>query len=205
MNPIEPPLVAAPGLTAAELTLDDEPWLQRFFDENPLYFQAVHGEPARPDEAHEEIAEALPAGWPYTKKWVIGYRTADGPLAAMANVVSDLLAPSVWHVGTFIVATDRHGQGDAQQLYQGLEDWARRQGAQWMRLGVVSGNARAERFWLRQGFTQTRLRTGVVMGQRTNTLRVMCKPLAGGTLQDYLARVVRDRPEPEAEAAGRPG
>lgn len=202
---VEPLLTAAPGLTAMELTPSDEPLLQRFFVENPLYFLAVHGRPAEPLEAHEEINEPLPEGWPYTKRWIVGYVAADGRLAAMANVVSDLLAPQVWHVGTFIVATERHGRGDAQVLLQGLEAWAQAQGAQWLRLGVVSGHLRAERFWERQGFQQIRLRTGVVMGQRTNTLRVMCKPLAGGTLQDYLARVVRDRPEPEAEAAGRPG
>jgi hypothetical protein len=33
------------------------------------------------------------------------------------------------------------------------------------------------------------------MGQRVNTLRVMAKPLAGGTLEQYTALVIRDRPE----------
>jgi len=32
-------------------------------------------------------------------------------------------------------------------------------------------------------------------GEQTNTLRVMFKPLDGGTLEDYLALVPRDRPE----------
>jgi hypothetical protein len=31
------------------------------------------------------------------------------------------------------------------------------------------------------------------MGQRTNTVRVMLKPLAGGTLEEYLSLVERDR------------
>jgi GNAT superfamily N-acetyltransferase len=86
----------------------------------------------------------------------------------MANVVSDLLAPTVWHIGTFIVATSRHGRGDAQVIYDNLEAWARRNGAQWLRLGVVKGNLRAEHFWERQGFAQTRLRPGVSMGRLTN-------------------------------------
>jgi GNAT superfamily N-acetyltransferase len=111
------------------------------------------------------------------------------------NVVSDLLAPTVWHIGTFIVATSRHRSGDAQALYQELESWARGNGARWLRLGVVSGNARAERFWERQGFAQTRLRVGVNMGTLSNTVRVMFKALAGGSLQDYLALVERDRPD----------
>jgi hypothetical protein len=116
----------------------------------------------------------------------------------MANVVSDLLAPSVWHIGTFIVATSRYGAGDAQVLYRSLESWALRSGACWLRLGVVRGNARAERFWEREGFSQARLRTGVEMGKLTNTLRVMFKPLAGGSMVQYLALVNRDRPEDES-------
>jgi hypothetical protein len=58
----------------------------------------------------------------------------------------------------------------------------------------VPGRVRAERFWERQGYVQTRLREGVVMGQRTNTLRVMVKPLGENTVQEYLQRVARDRP-----------
>lgn len=182
-------------LRVLELRAGAEPLLQRFFEENPMYFESVNGEPPQPNEAHEEIRGALPAGWPYTKKWVIGYADAQGSLVAMANFVSDLLAPGVWHIGTFIVATSRHGNGDAQVLYRTLESWAHRHGAQWLRLGVVQGNVRAERFWERQGFVQTRVRSGVSMGRRINTLRVMFKPLAGGSMAQYLTLVERDGPE----------
>ena len=68
------------------------------------------------------------------------------------------------------------------------------QGARWLRLGVVRGNARAERFWERCGYVQVRERGPVQMGRKTNLLRVMVKPLAGGTLDEYLALVARDRP-----------
>lgn len=182
-------------LRAVELAAGSEPLLQRFFDDNPLYFETHHGQPAQPGEAHDEIHGELPAGWPFTKKWIVGYVQGDGRLAAMANLVSDLLAPTVWHVGTFIVATQRHGSADAQVLYASLEDWARGNGARWMRLGVVQGNTRAERFWASRGYVQTRLRTGVPMGRLTNTVRVMFKPLEGGSLDEYLALVERDRPE----------
>jgi len=192
--PLPPSL---PALQAIELGAGSEALLQRFFDDNPLYFVLVNGEPATPGEAHDEIHGALPDGWSYTKKWVIGYLGDDGALAAMANVVSDLLVPGVWHIGTFIVATSRHGSGDAQALYRGLESWALGHGARWLRLGVVRGNARAERFWERNGFTQTRLRDGVSMGKLTHTLRVMVKPLTGEPMSRYLALVERDRPDAE--------
>lgn len=187
-------------LKVIELRHGTEALLQQFFEENPLYFLSVNGEPAQPQEAHDEIHGPLPAGWACTKKWVLGYVDSAGRLAAMANIVSDLLAPGVWHIGTFILATARHGSGDAQLLYRSLEEWAARNGARWLRLGVVHGNRRAERFWERHGFTEARLRRGIAMGKRTNTLRVMFKPLAGGSLEEYLKVVERDRPTPDDAA-----
>lgn len=151
--------------------------------------------PAGPDEAHEEVHGELPAGWPFTKKWIMGFEDDTPSLIGMASVVSDLLAPAVWHIGLFMAATRMHGSGVAQGLYRQLEDWAHSHGAHWLRLGVVRGNARAERFWERNGFVEVRTRTGVEMGKLVNKLRVMAKPLAGGTLAEYRALVSRDRPE----------
>jgi GNAT superfamily N-acetyltransferase len=184
------------ALRTVEIGAGDEPLLQRFFDENPAYFMAVHGEPAGPDEAHEEILAQPPAGWSFTKKWLVGYVDATGSLVAIADVITDLLAPGVWHIGLFIVATARHGNGDAQRLHHGLERWAADHGARWLRLGVVSGNARAERFWQSMGYTQVRTREGITMGKLTNTVRVMVKPLDGQTVEGLLSLVPRDRPEP---------
>ncbi len=187
------PSTALPGLRVVELGLADEAMLQAFFDANPAYFLVVQGEPAGPSAAREELASTLPDGWPFTRRWNLGWVDGDGRLAAMAEVIGDLLAPGVWHVGLFIVETARHGGGDATALYGELEDWARRSGAAWMRLGVVEGNDRAERFWTARGFAVLRSRGGHAMGSRTNVIRTMFKPLRGGTREAYLALVVRDR------------
>lgn len=103
------PLLASPlrDMRSLELVPGSEALLQRFFEANPQYFLAVSGEPPRPEEAFDEIHEALPEGWSFTKKWVIGFADASGELAAMANVVSDLLAKDVWHISTFIIETAR--------------------------------------------------------------------------------------------------
>ena len=192
------PASPIPSLQTLELTSAQAPLLQRFFDDNPAYFLATSGEAAGPNEAIEEITGELPTGWSFTKKWVIGYRDPTGSLVAMANVVSDLLASSVFHVGTFIVATARHGSGDAQALYRSLERWAVASGATFMRLGVVQGNARAERFWASEGYVRVRDRPGIPMGPRTVTVQVMVKPIAGGSLDHYLALVPRDRTDDDA-------
>ena len=177
-----------------ELTPECEAMLQRFFEANPEYYERFYGEPPGPGEAHEEIHDALPSGWSFTKKWLIGYQDATGELVAMAHVVSDLLAPSVWHIGFFVVATSRQGSGLAGPLYEALEGWMRSNGAEWLRLGVVAGNTRGERFWEARGYLETRTRTEVPYRKRTQTMRVMYKPLAGGTLEQYRLLVPRDRP-----------
>jgi GNAT superfamily N-acetyltransferase len=184
------------SLNTVELSLAHEAQLQRFFEANPDYFLAVHGEPARPGEAREQIQDEPPPGWTFARRCLIGYQDSTKSLVAVAEIISDLLVPSVWHIGLFIVATSCHGTGTAQALYQGLEAWAAASGAKWLRLGVVQGHTRAERFWKSMAFIQTRTRSGVPAGKRVNTLRVMFKPLAGGTLEQYLAIIERDRPEP---------
>jgi len=188
------PVSPIAGLTAIDLTSVHVPALQRFFVANPAYFLTVQGEPARPDEAREEIEDPLPEGIPHTRKWVMGFVRPDGEIVALAHLVSDIFAPTVWNISTFMLDSARHGSGDARRLYDCVEDWACRSGARWLRLGVVIGNVRAERFWASCGFVQTRTRSGYQIGNQLNELRVMFKPLAGGSMADYLALVPRDRP-----------
>jgi len=195
MHSSRPPLFSAGNLRSIELHSEDIPELQSFFDANPEYFLAVEGRPAGPTEAYLEFIDEPPDGWSFTKKWLLGFVDETGSLVGTAEVVSDLLAQQVWHIGLFIVATPRHGKGDAQALYQALEDWVVRNGARWLRLGVVEGNERAERFWQKMGYVEVSRCNGVEMGDLVNTVRRMVKPLTGGALAEYLALAPRDRPE----------
>jgi len=169
--------------------------LQRFYEENPEYSRLVEGEPPGPDAAQKEFDAMPPAEWPLKKKWIIGFRDAEGELIAMADLLEDLFVAGVWHLGLFIVATRLHGRGVGRQLYGALERWVRERGGKWCRLGVVVGNARAERFWPQCGYREVRMRLAVPYGRKVNDIRVMVKPLAGGRLNDYLQAVARDRPE----------
>ena len=183
------------GEAAFELTEADIPPLQAFFDANPEYYFAVGGEPPRADEAAQEFRDLPPAHMSFGKRWMIGFTDERGDLIGMASVLSDFLAPTVWHLGLFIVATALHGSGTAARLYRSLEGWMKADGAAWVRLGVVLGNQRAEAFWEKAGYTEIRRRFDVEIGLRTNTLRVMAKPLAGGGFDRYLQLIERDRPE----------
>jgi len=192
---LAPALFAGESWRAKEMGEADIPRLRAFFEANPEYHLAVNGVPPSPTEAREEWDSLPPPDFRYEKRWLIDVAGADGSMAAMANVVSDMLAGGVWHIGLFIVATRLHGAGASREMYGAMETWMRSRGAQWIRLGVVAGNARAERFWEKMGYVQVRKRLSVSMGARVNDIRVMVKPLAGGAIAEYLARVARDRPE----------
>jgi GNAT superfamily N-acetyltransferase len=178
-----------------EMPAESIPRLQRFFEDNPEYHFAVEGRPPPPGTARELFESLPPAGWPFERKWLLEFSAAGGEMTAMADVISNLFVDGVWHIGLFVVATPLHGRGAAHGIYNDLEDWMREGGARWLRLGVVEGNARAERFWERLGYVEVRRRLDVAMGERINNLRVMVKPLAMATIPEYLALVARDRPE----------
>lgn len=172
----------------------DLPALQRFFEANPEYFLAVSGLRPSASEAQEEFDALPPPEMTFDERWLIGYVAPEGGLVAFASILGGFLAPHVWHIGLFIVATQLHGTGVARPLYDALEAWMRSRGAQWIRLGVVEGNARAEAFWYKAGYREVRTREGVTMGIRTNTVRVLAKALGDEGLDRYLKRVRRDNP-----------
>ena len=170
------------------------PRLQRLFDTNPEYFIAVNGLPPRPDEAAREYDDLPPAHMPFDRRLVLGVEDGEERLLGVASVLSDFLAEGVWHIGLFLVDKSLHGTGEAGTIYRGLERWMRDEGAEWIRLGAVVGNRRAERFWEKMGYVETRRREGVAMENRVNDLHVFAKPLAGGELATYLRLVPRDVP-----------
>jgi GNAT superfamily N-acetyltransferase len=187
-------LFATRSAQCVELTREGIPRLQRFLEENPEYDLTVNGEAPHADEAKEEFESMPPPEWPLGRKWYLAFEDRDRAMIAVADVLSDLFVAHVWHIGLFIVATRLHGSGVAHELYEGLEQWMRSRGARWSRLGVVAGNARAERFWAKMGYIEVRRRHDIAMGRRRNDLRVMSKPLAGGSIDEYLTLVSRDRP-----------
>jgi GNAT superfamily N-acetyltransferase len=198
MHDLRSSLFDAGRLHAVELDASDVPALQRFFEANPEYFLNVTGEGPAADEALHELHDAPPADVTLSRTWLLGFVDDAGALVGMANVASDFMAGGVWLIGLFVVASSLHGTGTSQALYRALESWVRGNGARWIRLAVVVGNVKPERFWRKVGYTEVRRRSGVAMGERVNTLRIMVKPLAGGEVAEYLALVARDRPEATA-------
>lgn len=187
-------LFATPAFHVRELERADIALLQALYDANPEYFLAVNRRHAGPDEAREAFDAVPPPHIGFHRRWHAGVFDEQRALAGVVDVLSDMCAPGVWHIGLFLMATRLHGGGAAAEVYDALEHWIRRAGARWLRLGVVAGNARAERFWERRGFEDVRMRA-LDTGGKVNDVRVLVKPLSGEPLSAYLALVPRDRPE----------
>ncbi|MEP7156965.1 MAG: GNAT family N-acetyltransferase [Betaproteobacteria bacterium] len=183
------------GMRAVVLEAADVSLMQQFFHANPGYFLTVFGHPPRTDEAQREWDDLPPADMTFSRRLHIGFVDGAGELIGVAGVLADFLCEGVWHIGLFVVATSLHGGGVSRKIHAQLEKWMKQEGAQWVRLGVIEGNTRGERFWERSGYSEVRRRLGVEMGNRVNTLRVMVKTLGGGSLEAYLKLVTRDRPE----------
>jgi len=192
------PLFSVDGVEARSVDAGAAPQVQALFEANPAYFLLTGGEPPGPGLGLEELESRPPEGWPYTAHWSLGFvRPGQGGAAdvwlGLALIDTDLLASGVWHIGLFLLATPVHGSGLAPRLYAALEQWAAAQGAGWLRLGVMLGNARAERFWERQGFVELKRRPDIAMGRLRQTVRVMLKPLGAHSVAEHLERVPRDR------------
>jgi len=132
---------------------------------------------------------------PFDEVFVIGFVDSTGRLIAMASIISNLLAKNVWRVGLFMVASSLHGSGTAAALYSGLEASMQVQGARWIRLGAVVGNARSERFWERRAYVEVRRRADTPLGKLIQTVRVFVKPVSTSGIEEYLNLVTRDRTE----------
>jgi GNAT superfamily N-acetyltransferase len=169
--------------------------LQSFLEANPLYWRVVMETATPPEAAREIFDDRPPPEWPSIATHQRIVRDEGGGIAAVATYVEGIFTPTVWHLGLFIVATRLHGTGRAMTLYASLESLMRSAGAEWVRLGVVVGNARAERFWEKAGYSEVRRRFGVELGPLTRDLRVMVKPLGRRSLGEYLRLVERDRPD----------
>lgn len=185
----------APFHRIAELQPDSSDRLQAFFDANPEYWLRVFGSPPGPTDAQELFERFPPPEMTWRTKHVLEIAAGDGSVGAIADVITDLCAPRVWHIGLFIAGTRLHGTGETTSLYRALEGWMRRGGATWSHLGVVVGNIAAERFWEKMGYCDVQLRKNVEMKGRVVDLRRMVKPLAGGTIADYRSIMPRDDPQ----------
>ncbi len=60
---------------------------------------------------------------------------------------------------------------------------------------MIEGNTPAQRFWAKCGYRPVRTRPFPNLSGETKLAQVLVKPLAAGTLEQYLQLVPRDAPD----------
>lgn len=197
------PVIAGGRWLAVEIGVADAPALQAFYDANPHYSEMLQGAPWRADAARQELTERPPADWPQgpSRFWAVVERET-GRWLAYVSFVEDLLAEHVWHGAFFLVATAEHGSGFAAELYEAWESHAREHGARWLRLGVMTTNARGVAFWKRRGYVEVKQREQGAEGERRHRTSVQVKPIGDATVAEYLEKVARDRPDAGSAVPG---
>jgi len=89
-------LFSTGSIRAFELGAGDIAALQRFYDANPEYHWIVGGQAPTSDAAWQDFHAVLPPGWPFKRKWLVGFVDSTDLLIGVADVVSDLFAEGIW-------------------------------------------------------------------------------------------------------------
>lgn len=130
--------------------------LQTLLEQAPRYFRTVTGVSAGPNAATDLLfPTALPPGKSAQDQLVIGAFSAS-TLIACAALLSGYPSPPVTFIGLLLVAEPWEGQGYGSCFLRRLTGVLQSCGTcDRLRLAVLGTNERAQRFWLRQGFTLT--------------------------------------------------
>lgn len=157
------------------------------YQDNPDYWASITGSVPTAAMAGQDLVQSEEGKFPK-----LGIYDAQQTLIGVCLLGRDFLAPTVWLVEFFLMSFALRGSGASAEIFAGLEQWIRSQGGQWLRLGCVTSDQRAMRFWHKEGFTDLGLWQGRVL-EMPVTLQLKWKSLLGGSLNDYFQAVPNDR------------
>ncbi len=121
-----------------------------------------------PDATRESILQdmiQLPPRTTPEDKFYIGFY--DGKeLAAVMDLIRGYPERDAAFVGFFMMEASRQGRGEGSAIIEELCSFLHNQGCRYLRLAWVQGNAQSERFWRKNGFSET----GVTIRQDCYTM-----------------------------------
>jgi GNAT superfamily N-acetyltransferase len=157
------------------LTAGDVPALQAMLVRCTDYFHVVYGHGPEPAEA-EALLAARPEGLAPAHKWTFGVFEKNN-LCGIVDALGDFPEKATWTLGLLLLDPTFRNRGLGRACYQAFETWAGSQGAVRVRLGVVTQNEGALRFWTRLGFAEE-ARRPYRGGACEGRLIVMSRPVA---------------------------
>jgi GNAT superfamily N-acetyltransferase len=170
------PLFTAGGHQAVRLSESDALALQSLLEDCPDYYDMVEGTPPGPTAALSELQDR-PSGASPDDAFCIGLANHAG-LTGVLHAFRDYRLRHEWYLGLLLLHPQSRNARLGQAFYQSFETWATFQGATKIQLAVLDCNARAARFWERQGFLLPRCYPEMAFGQRRHIIIEYEKPVA---------------------------
>jgi GNAT superfamily N-acetyltransferase len=165
-----------PGYRVAYLQTSDLAPLQDLLERCEDYFKLVSGKPPDPSGA-ENLLSDCPPGKDLESKFVLGVWLASGKLIAVLDVLQDYPGKGDWWLGLLLIDPHFRGQGLGRSLYIACDNWAAKNGANALLLGVLEANPGAFRFWKNLGFETLERRSPVQFSGREHIVIVMKRSL----------------------------
>jgi GNAT superfamily N-acetyltransferase len=159
------------------LDTSDLPSIQLLLDRCADFHLLVTGEPPKPGDASNLLEDHPPDIAP-DDKIVFGIFSPRNELLGVLDLARNYPLAGIWWIGLLLLDPICRGQGLGKQVYTAFEAWARKHGANEIRLGVVERNEKALRFWESLGFQRIVRRPPVKMGQLEQAVFVLSKPSA---------------------------
>ena len=153
-----------------KLTEDDADIVYQLALGNPMFYE--YCTPAVTKESIIHDMNALPPRTTKKEKYYVGY-FEQTQLVAVADLIVKYPNEQTVFIGFFMMAINYQKKGIGSKIVKELENFFRKNGYYYIRLGFVKGNPQSEAFWKKNGF----IPTGVEAKEERYTVVVMQKKL----------------------------
>jgi ribosomal protein S18 acetylase RimI-like enzyme len=137
------------------LAEDDLPQLQALLENCSEFLEFQDEGPVLPSAAREQLDDVPPGAAP-EKRTLLGiFGDEICGLVGLVDLTLDYPDPQTAHLGLMMMDPGCRGRGAGSWAYEQVEELARAKGMRKIRLGVLSGNDGALRFWKRAGYAET--------------------------------------------------
>ncbi|WP_125544443.1 acetyltransferase [Levilactobacillus lindianensis] len=156
------------GVTARELTHDDDELIYAFQAAHPAYFGHFQDHPVTRQEAIQDVTDIPLNAVPEQKAYLGLFQ--DGELKVLVDLIVDYPLPSLAWLGMWMVAKDVSSDQSAD-WYRSLTATLQEAGAVQLQLSVFMGDRVMKPFWEDLGLAAVQTTT-VIKGERTANVTI---------------------------------
>lgn len=151
--------------------------LQCLFERCADFIELVDGQAVSPDAARE-LFQSVPPGRSSSEKILLGILDEGGGLVGVLDGMPCYPDETTWWIGLLMLAPEARSRGLGRKVTNAFCEYAARNGATSIMLGVVEENQRAFHFWEQQGFALVRATEPQQFGKKMQAVSVMRRVIA---------------------------